>query len=156
MWDCPSCGCKCIAGSLAFCPMCFKERQMASNPAGAAPSNALAGPFESGYIPPEPEPVVEEPVHVQEPVQEPVQDTVPEPEQPAQPEPEQTVQPEPEPEKAPEPELAAGDDDKPDYSAYAIRDLVDLCRERGIQYSGPGGTLPKDVLVARLTEQAGD
>lgn len=28
MWDCDSCGCQAIAGSLAACPMCMKEAEM--------------------------------------------------------------------------------------------------------------------------------
>jgi hypothetical protein len=37
------------------------------------------------------------------------------------------------------------------YSSYSVRDLVELCKARGVAYSGPAGTLPKDALAARLS-----
>lgn len=78
---------------------------------------------------------------VPEDVQLPVQENVQEP-----------AEEEPAPE---EPAAEAADDDRPDYSAYATRDLIALCKERGVPYSGPSGTLPKAELVARLTAQEG-
>ena len=53
MWDCGNCGCRSITPGVPFCPQCFKEREMPSNPVGAAPSNARAVEGESGYIAPE-------------------------------------------------------------------------------------------------------
>lgn len=106
---------------------------MPSNPAGAVPSNAAAtSEHESGYIATE---VVAtaEPVSAQVAVHQPAREPVAE-------------------EPAPAGETVVTEDEKTDYSAYAVRDLVDLCKERGISYSGPAGVLPKPALVARLQE----
>jgi predicted RNase H-like nuclease (RuvC/YqgF family) len=44
-----------------------------------------------------------------------------------------------------------GDEDEPpDYAAYRLTDLRDLCRERGLQVTGGNGYAPKAELAARL------
>lgn len=139
-WTCGHCGCQGIVPDIPFCPMCYRERAMPTNTTGGYSNQhdadlvASQQDAEAADPPADdaPEPTADEagpdPVHVQDNVQE-------------------------SPEDAP-----AEADDKPDYSAYAVRDLIDLCKERGITYSGPSGTLPKGTLVARLSEndQAAD
>lgn len=53
MWDCIKCGVKAIAGTLGFCPGCFKpkEDEVPKATSGGA-SNAAAEPGEPGYIDP--------------------------------------------------------------------------------------------------------
>ena len=53
MWDCLECLCRAIAASLTRCPVCRKERDMATATTGGA-SNARALPGETGYVAPEP------------------------------------------------------------------------------------------------------
>lgn len=55
MWDCVKCGAMAIAGSLGFCPQCFKPKEddVPKATSGGA-SNAKAAPGEAGYIAPEP------------------------------------------------------------------------------------------------------
>lgn len=114
MWNCENCGCQAIAGSLGFCPACFKERDMPKNTVEGGYTNQALGT-------PEDAPGVQG----TEPGEDLGEDT-------------------PE-EKAAEVEG--------DYSTYTVRDLVEACKERGLSYSGPNGTLAKDELVARLNEQ---
>jgi hypothetical protein len=47
------------------------------------------------------------------------------------------------------------DDGKTDYNALAVKDLVELCKARGIAYSGTSGTLTKDELATRRKAQDG-
>lgn len=96
-------------------------------------SNRWAAEGEPGYAPPADEVAPTENVqpHVQETVQEEPVPDVPEPE-PAQ--------------------EGDGDDSEPDYAAYSVRDLVELCRARGLAFSSGSGMLAKADLVARLTE----
>jgi hypothetical protein len=44
------------------------------------------------------------------------------------------------------------EDGTTDYNALAVKDLVELCKARGLSYSGTSGTLTKAELVARLQE----
>lgn len=53
MWDCPKCGCRCIAAPLTTCPMCFEERDDVATCTTGGASNANALPGETGYVPPE-------------------------------------------------------------------------------------------------------
>lgn len=103
---------------------------------GGAPSNQHAVEGEVGYIAPDEQD--HEFVHVQEPEQENVQDDVPAPatedvELPAEPA-----------------------EEKPDYNAYSVKDLIELCKARGIPFSGPSGSLPKAELVSRLQAAEGE
>lgn len=137
MWNCPACGCSAIAGTLTFCPMCFKEREM--------PKTTTGGGYSNQYEP-------AAPADDQEPAE-----AVPYAEDNAEHDPDRgngPDQPElPFEDEAPEAQGAESDEEQPDYSAYAVRDLVDLCKERGVAYSGPSGTLSKADLVARLVTQ---
>jgi hypothetical protein len=93
--------------------------------------------------------------HEQEPVQEPVQENVQENVQ--EPEREQEPADEPVPDDVPvsdSVDAPVAEDDKPDYNAYAVKDLIQLCKDRGISYSGMAGVLSKSELVDRLNEQA--
>jgi hypothetical protein len=53
MWDCDGCGCRAIAGSLACCPVCGKEREDMAKTTTGGGRNAGAQPGESGYVEPE-------------------------------------------------------------------------------------------------------
>lgn len=134
MWDCPGCGCSAIAGTLTFCPMCFKEREM--------PKNTVGGGYSDKSLPvPE-----DEAVPYAEDNAEHDPDRGNGPDQPELPfsegqGTEETV-----------PAASDNTDAASDYSSYSVRDLVELCKARGIAYSGPAGTLPKDALAARLSE----
>ena len=64
MWDCIECGVRRIAASILRCPVCRKERDMATATTGGA-SNARAVLHETGYVPPE-EPAAPEPVEAVE------------------------------------------------------------------------------------------
>ena len=112
MWDCIECGVRRIAASILRCPVCRKERDMATATTGGA-SNARAVLHETGYVPPE-EPAAPEPV---EAVETPAEPAVAEeaPEAPVAAEaivdpPEAAPEPEPGPEPEPEP---AGADPEP-------------------------------------------
>lgn len=124
MWDCPACGCKCIAASLAVCPRtrCGRERPMPTATTGGS-SNARALPGETGYVAPE---ETAAPVAVAEPetpAAPPAPDATaaaPEPAQPA------TDAPEPVPEPEPEAATVAGAADEvpePEPEAVPVRQL---------------------------------
>jgi hypothetical protein len=85
MWDCPNGDANQIAGTLEFCPMCGKEREVPRAVVGATVSNQHALPGELGYIAPE-EPKVETP-KVAEEVAAPVEEKAPAPVTPTTPPP---------------------------------------------------------------------
>jgi hypothetical protein len=90
MWDCEHCGCRQIAGSLGFCPMCRtpKEEAVPRITAGGGASNAAEDkpaqpvPEPEPSVPVQDDPETEQDGQQQEPEQPPAP---PVPEPPAQP-----------------------------------------------------------------------
>jgi len=64
MWDCGYCGCQAIAGSLTFCPMCFKEPDVPKTTAEGGGSNGLADPGPEAAPEPEVAAIVPDPASV--------------------------------------------------------------------------------------------
>lgn len=61
MWDCPGCGCRCIAASLTNCPMCWKERDVPKATVSSGASNAWADDEAAAAAPETAPPAVEVP-----------------------------------------------------------------------------------------------
>lgn len=129
MWDCLNCGCKAVI--VVRCPMCGTERNMARS--------TVEGGYSDQYEPADPaddqDPDEAVPVVEDDPGHDPDRGNGSDPAA------EETV-----------PAASDNTDAASDYSSYSVRDLVELCKARGIAYSGPAGTLPKDALAARLSE----